>query len=56
LSQEIFSLLDQPGKIEELCRGARRLARPHAARDIVNQIEEVALPLALREQPGAVSS
>ena len=56
LSQEIFSLLDQPGKIEELSRSARRLAQPHAARDIVNQIEEVALPRALREQPGAVSS
>ena len=55
LTQEIFSLLDQPGKLEELSAGARRLARPHAARDIVNQIEDVALPRALRERPRAVS-
>jgi UDP-N-acetylglucosamine--N-acetylmuramyl-(pentapeptide) pyrophosphoryl-undecaprenol N-acetylglucosamine transferase len=42
LTNEIFSLLDQPGEIEKLAEGARRLARPHAARDIVNLIEEVA--------------
>ena len=42
LSSEIFSLLDQPREIESLSCAARRLARPNAARDIVNIIEEVA--------------
>jgi len=42
LTKEIFSLLDQPGEIEKLAGGARRLARPQATRDIVNLIEEVA--------------
>jgi UDP-N-acetylglucosamine--N-acetylmuramyl-(pentapeptide) pyrophosphoryl-undecaprenol N-acetylglucosamine transferase len=42
LTNEVFSLLNQPGEIEKLAEGARRLARPHAARDIVNLIEEVA--------------
>jgi UDP-N-acetylglucosamine--N-acetylmuramyl-(pentapeptide) pyrophosphoryl-undecaprenol N-acetylglucosamine transferase len=39
---EIFSLLDQPQEIEKLSAAARGLARPHAARDIVNLIEEAA--------------
>jgi UDP-N-acetylglucosamine--N-acetylmuramyl-(pentapeptide) pyrophosphoryl-undecaprenol N-acetylglucosamine transferase len=42
LSSEIFSLLDQPGEIERQSCAARNLARPNAARDIVNMIEEVA--------------
>jgi len=42
LSTEIFSLLDQPGEIERQSCAARSLARPNAARDIVNMIEEVA--------------
>jgi UDP-N-acetylglucosamine--N-acetylmuramyl-(pentapeptide) pyrophosphoryl-undecaprenol N-acetylglucosamine transferase len=42
LSNEIFSLLDQPGEIERQSCAARSLARPNAARDIVNMIEEVA--------------
>src|SRR6266404_2915322 len=42
LSSEIFSLLDQPGEIERQSCAARSLARPNAARDIVNIIEEVA--------------
>ncbi len=42
LTAEIFSLLDQPREIEKLSNAARGLARPHAARDIVNLIEEVA--------------
>jgi UDP-N-acetylglucosamine--N-acetylmuramyl-(pentapeptide) pyrophosphoryl-undecaprenol N-acetylglucosamine transferase len=41
LSSEIFSLLDQPGEIENQSCAARSLARPNAARDIVNMIEEV---------------
>ena len=39
---EIFSLLDQPQEIENLSTAARGLARPYAARDIVNLIEEAA--------------
>jgi len=42
LSSEIFSLLDQPGEIERQSCAARSLARPNAARDIVDMIEEVA--------------
>jgi UDP-N-acetylglucosamine--N-acetylmuramyl-(pentapeptide) pyrophosphoryl-undecaprenol N-acetylglucosamine transferase len=42
LTAELFSLLDQPGQIEKLSSNARALARPHAARDIVNLIEEAA--------------
>ena len=40
LTAEIFLLLDQPQEIEKLSTAARRLARPCAARDIVNLIEE----------------
>jgi UDP-N-acetylglucosamine--N-acetylmuramyl-(pentapeptide) pyrophosphoryl-undecaprenol N-acetylglucosamine transferase len=42
LTSEIFSLLDQPQEIEKLSIAARDLARPNAARDIVNLIEEAA--------------
>ncbi len=42
LTGEIFSLLDQPQEIEKISTAARGLARPHAARDIVNLIEEAA--------------
>jgi len=42
LTTEIFSLVDQPQEIEKLSTAARGLARPHAARDIVNLIEEAA--------------
>jgi UDP-N-acetylglucosamine--N-acetylmuramyl-(pentapeptide) pyrophosphoryl-undecaprenol N-acetylglucosamine transferase len=44
LTNEIFSLLDQPQEIERQSAAARSLARPAAARDIVNLIEEVARP------------
>jgi UDP-N-acetylglucosamine--N-acetylmuramyl-(pentapeptide) pyrophosphoryl-undecaprenol N-acetylglucosamine transferase len=40
LSKEIFSLLDQPGAIEELSSRAHSLAHPDAVREIVNLIEE----------------
>ena len=43
LAREIFSLLDQPGDIEQLSTKARSLAHPYAAREIVNLIEEAAL-------------
>jgi UDP-N-acetylglucosamine--N-acetylmuramyl-(pentapeptide) pyrophosphoryl-undecaprenol N-acetylglucosamine transferase len=39
LTKEIFALLDQPGEIERLASSAKRLARPNAARSIVNLIE-----------------
>lgn len=42
LTAEIFSLLDQPREIEKLFEGARRLARPAAARDIADLIEQAA--------------
>jgi UDP-N-acetylglucosamine--N-acetylmuramyl-(pentapeptide) pyrophosphoryl-undecaprenol N-acetylglucosamine transferase len=42
LTGTIFSLLDQPQEIEKLSVAARGLARPHAAHDIVNLIEEAA--------------
>src|SRR5437879_2673680 len=42
LTHEIFSLLDQPQEIKKLSTAARGLSRPHAARDIVNLIEEAA--------------
>ena len=40
LTNEIFSLIGQPGQIEKQSTAARSLARPHATRDIVNLIEE----------------
>lgn len=42
LTREIFSLLDQRSDIEKLSNSARGLARPNAARDIVNLIEAAA--------------
>jgi UDP-N-acetylglucosamine--N-acetylmuramyl-(pentapeptide) pyrophosphoryl-undecaprenol N-acetylglucosamine transferase len=39
LATEIFSLLDQPQKIEEMETQARALARPHAVEDIVDLLE-----------------
>ncbi len=42
LAVEIFALLDQPERLREMERRARQLARPHAAEEIVNLIEQVA--------------
>jgi UDP-N-acetylglucosamine--N-acetylmuramyl-(pentapeptide) pyrophosphoryl-undecaprenol N-acetylglucosamine transferase len=42
LTTEIFSLIDQPEEIVKLSSAARGLARPAAARDIVDLIEEAA--------------
>jgi len=53
LTSEIFSLLDQPQEIEKLSTAARELARPHAARDIVNLIEEAANVQANRQRATA---
>jgi UDP-N-acetylglucosamine--N-acetylmuramyl-(pentapeptide) pyrophosphoryl-undecaprenol N-acetylglucosamine transferase len=44
LANEIFSLLDQPQQVNAMERCARSLARPHAARDIVNLLEGVVRP------------
>jgi UDP-N-acetylglucosamine:LPS N-acetylglucosamine transferase len=53
LTAEIFSLLDQPQEIEKLSTAARTLARPHAARDIVNLVEEAANVLGNRQRASA---
>ena len=42
LSQEIFSLVDNPGEIERMSEAAKSLARPNAASDIVDLIEQAA--------------
>jgi UDP-N-acetylglucosamine--N-acetylmuramyl-(pentapeptide) pyrophosphoryl-undecaprenol N-acetylglucosamine transferase len=41
LAQEVTDLIRQPQQIVELGRRARQLARPHAARDIADLIDEV---------------
>jgi len=51
LAAEIFSLLDQPQEIEKLSTAAHGLARPHAARDIVNLIEEAANVQGTQQRP-----
>jgi UDP-N-acetylglucosamine--N-acetylmuramyl-(pentapeptide) pyrophosphoryl-undecaprenol N-acetylglucosamine transferase len=43
LTQEIFELLDHPLELQSMAARARRLAKPRAAQDIVNLVEEVAL-------------
>jgi UDP-N-acetylglucosamine--N-acetylmuramyl-(pentapeptide) pyrophosphoryl-undecaprenol N-acetylglucosamine transferase len=43
LTKEIFLLLDQPAEIQAMAAKARGLAKPHAAQDIVNLIESVAV-------------
>src|SRR5271156_56343 len=50
LTNEIFSLLDQPDQIEKQSAAARALARPTAASDIVNLIEEAANVQANRQR------
>jgi UDP-N-acetylglucosamine--N-acetylmuramyl-(pentapeptide) pyrophosphoryl-undecaprenol N-acetylglucosamine transferase len=50
LTGEIFSLLDAPQEIEKLSTAARGLARPDAARDIVNLIEEAANVQGIRQR------
>jgi UDP-N-acetylglucosamine--N-acetylmuramyl-(pentapeptide) pyrophosphoryl-undecaprenol N-acetylglucosamine transferase len=44
LTNEIFSLLDQPRRISEMEDRARSLARPRAVEDIVDMIEAVVRP------------
>ena len=52
LTQEIFSLLDQPRDIEAISAKARSLAHPHAAREIVNLIEEAERQASRKEPRG----
>src|SRR5580700_2814908 len=42
LAREIFLLVDQPEQTQRMAHAARQLARPEAARDIVNLIEAAA--------------
>ena len=39
LTNEIFSLLDQPSRTAEMSRNARKLARPRAVEDMVDMLE-----------------
>ena len=41
LTKEIFALCDQPEKLQEMAANGRHLAKPQAARDIVNLIEGI---------------
>jgi UDP-N-acetylglucosamine--N-acetylmuramyl-(pentapeptide) pyrophosphoryl-undecaprenol N-acetylglucosamine transferase len=50
ITSEIFSFLDQPAESEKLANAARKLARPNAARDIVNLIEAAANVLSKNTQ------
>jgi UDP-N-acetylglucosamine--N-acetylmuramyl-(pentapeptide) pyrophosphoryl-undecaprenol N-acetylglucosamine transferase len=50
LTNEVFSLIDQPEQIENQMKAARSLARPNATRDIVNLIEEAANVQGKRER------
>jgi UDP-N-acetylglucosamine--N-acetylmuramyl-(pentapeptide) pyrophosphoryl-undecaprenol N-acetylglucosamine transferase len=43
LTQEIFSLLDQPGELQKMAANARQLAKPRAVQDIVDLMEGIAL-------------
>jgi UDP-N-acetylglucosamine--N-acetylmuramyl-(pentapeptide) pyrophosphoryl-undecaprenol N-acetylglucosamine transferase len=49
LTEEIFSLLDQPGEIEKLSAKARSLSHPDAVREIVDLIEAAASKLGTSE-------
>ncbi len=44
LTNEIFALLDQPGRISEMEEHARQLARPRAVEDIVDLLEGLVRP------------
>jgi UDP-N-acetylglucosamine--N-acetylmuramyl-(pentapeptide) pyrophosphoryl-undecaprenol N-acetylglucosamine transferase len=50
LTKEIFALLDQSGELEAIAMKARSLSHPHAAREIVNLIEEAASKLGTSER------
>jgi len=43
LTQEIFSLLDQPSELQTMAANARRLSKPTAAQDLVNLVQQLAV-------------
>jgi UDP-N-acetylglucosamine--N-acetylmuramyl-(pentapeptide) pyrophosphoryl-undecaprenol N-acetylglucosamine transferase len=50
LTNDIFGLLDQPARLQDMAANARRLAKPRAVRDIVDMIEGVWAPLGARSE------
>jgi UDP-N-acetylglucosamine--N-acetylmuramyl-(pentapeptide) pyrophosphoryl-undecaprenol N-acetylglucosamine transferase len=52
LAKEIFALLDQPGDLAAIAMKARTLSHPHAAREIVNLIEEAVRRASRKELRG----
>jgi UDP-N-acetylglucosamine--N-acetylmuramyl-(pentapeptide) pyrophosphoryl-undecaprenol N-acetylglucosamine transferase len=42
LMQEIFGLLDRPAELQSMAANARRLAKPHAVKEIVDLVEGIA--------------
>jgi len=52
LAKEIFALLDQPGELAATAMKARSLSHPHAAREIVNLIEEAVRRASRKELRG----
>jgi len=41
LTQEIFGLMDRPAELQSMAANARRLAKPHAVKEIVDLIEGI---------------
>ncbi|MGH9680036.1 MAG: undecaprenyldiphospho-muramoylpentapeptide beta-N-acetylglucosaminyltransferase [Candidatus Acidiferrales bacterium] len=52
LTQELFGLLAEPARLESMAANARRLAKPRAAEEIVDLIEQVRAPHAARTETG----
>ena len=52
LTKEIFALLDQPEELQAVAMKARSLSHPHAAREIVNLIEEAVRRASRKELRG----
>jgi UDP-N-acetylglucosamine--N-acetylmuramyl-(pentapeptide) pyrophosphoryl-undecaprenol N-acetylglucosamine transferase len=52
LAKEIFALLDQPEELAAIAMKARSLSHPHAAREIVNLIEEAVRRASRKELRG----
>src|ERR1039458_5144423 len=55
LTQEIFSLLDQPVELQAMAASARRLAKPRAVQDIVDMVERVRAPFRARPTRAVIS-
>jgi len=54
LTQEIFSLLDQPVELQTMAANARRLSKPRAVQDLVDLVDRVRAPLGARRNKGLV--